>query len=98
MFFNFQSTSIQRDEASVDFNVGVVSDVTTRDAVDGSTQVDELDDDHRTAVTVVVADNAESEDSGSGNSDLDNVEKSTKKSSTKLKKFFNFSRKKEKVV
>lgn len=59
----------------------------TSDALDGSTQVDDLDEDHQ------VADNVESEDSGSGNSDLDNVEKSTKKS-TKLKKFFNFSRKK----
>jgi len=39
----------------------------------------------------------ESEDSGSGNSDFDIIEKSVKKS-TKLKKLFNFSRKKEKVV
>ena len=60
-----------------------------KDVVDGSTQVDDVEEEQRESV--------ESEDSGSGNSDQDVIEKTVKKSK-KLRNLFSFSRKKEKVV
>ena len=76
-------------DVGVEFSVGVGGDEPVKDVVDGSTQVDDVEEEQRESV--------ESEDSGSGNSDQDVVEKTVKKSK-KLKNLFSFSRKKEKVV
>ena len=84
----FQSTTALRD-VGVEFSVGVGTDDPIKDVVDGSTQVDDVEEEQR-------RETVESEDSGSANSDLDVIEKTVKKSK-KLRNLFSF-RKKEKVV